>query len=183
MNGPASVLFRRVADPGIPTDSLQAPGVAPVHDPILISAPPPGLARTSGAVCQGAPRRVVPAGRLGLPLQEELRLAASIGRQPCFRPKKYFVARGMSKWGRMLVWCRDHSGGFYRTYGRRNTIESCFSAIKDRFNFRIRSVTLEMQRCEIAILSICRNLCLIVESPVSPGTRGGDCARTSGSGG
>ncbi len=89
--------------------------------------------------------------------RENCRLAASIGRQPCFRPKKNFVAHGMSEWGRMLAWCRDHPGGFYRTYGRRNTIESCFSAIKDRFNFRVRSVTLEMQRREIAIMSICRN--------------------------
>ncbi len=90
--------------------------------------------------------------------RENCRLAASIGRQPCFRPKKGFVAHGMSEWGRMLAWCRDHPGGFYRTYGRRNTIESCFSAIKDRFNFRVRSVTLEMQRREIVIMSICRNL-------------------------
>lgn len=90
--------------------------------------------------------------------RKSCRLAASIGRRPCFRPKKGFVARGMDEWGRMLAWCRDHPGGFYRTYGRRNTIESCFSAVKDRFNFRIRSVTLEMQRREIAIMSICRNL-------------------------
>ena len=53
---------------------------------------------------------------------------------------------------------QDHSGEFYRTYGRRNTIESCFSTVKDRFNSRIRYVTLEMQRREIAIMSICRNL-------------------------
>ena len=90
--------------------------------------------------------------------RKSCRLAASIGRQPCFRPKKGFAAHGMSEWGRMLAWCRDHPGGFYRTHGRRNTIESCFSAIKDRFNFRVRSVTLEMQRREIAIMSICRNL-------------------------
>ena len=64
----------------------------------------------------------------------------------------------MGEWGRMLAWCRDRPGEFYRTYGRRNTIESCFSAVKDRFNSRIRSVTLEMQRREIAIMSICRNL-------------------------
>ena len=89
---------------------------------------------------------------------ESCRLAASIGRHPRFRPKKNFVARGMSEWGRMLAWRRDHLGGFYRTYGRRNTIESCFSAIKNRFNFRVRFATLEMQRREIAIMSICRNL-------------------------
>ncbi len=116
---------------------------------------------------------------------ESCRLAASIGRQPRFRPKKGFVARGMGEWGRMLARCRDRPGGFYRTYGRRNTVEGRFSAIKDRFNFRVRSVTPEMQRREIAIMSICRNLCLIGDkkSPASPGTLGGDCARTPGSGG
>ncbi len=110
-------------------------------------------------LCARAPRgKGYLLGDLAYCSGESCRLAASIGRQPCFRPKKNFVARGMSEWGRMLAWCRDRPGGFYRTYGRRNTIESCFSAVKDRFNFRIRSVTLEMQRREIAIMSICRNL-------------------------
>lgn len=90
--------------------------------------------------------------------RKNCQLADGLGRRPCFRPKKGFVVRGMGEWGMMLAWCRDRPGGFYRTYGRRNTIESCFSAVKDRFNFRIRSVTLEMQRREIAIMSICRNL-------------------------
>lgn len=90
--------------------------------------------------------------------KENCRLAAALGRQPCFRPKKGFEPHGTTDWGKMLRWCRDHPGGFYKTYSRRNTIESCFSAVKDRFNFRIRSITLEMQRREIAIMSICRNL-------------------------
>lgn len=90
--------------------------------------------------------------------KKSCRLAASMERSPCFRPKKGFVVRGMGEWDRMLAWCRDRPGEFYRAYGRRNTIESCFSAVKNRFNFRIRSVTLEMQRREIAIMSICRNL-------------------------
>ena len=38
--------------------------------------------------------------------------------------------------------------------------ESCFSAFKDRFNFRIRAVTLEMQKRELAVMPICRNLFL-----------------------
>ena len=90
--------------------------------------------------------------------RENCRLAAGLDREPCFRPKKGFVPHGMDEWGRMLAWCRDRPGTFYRTYGRRNTIESCFSAVKNRFNFRIRSVTLEMQQRKIAVMSICRNL-------------------------
>ena len=88
--------------------------------------------------------------------RENCRLTAGLGREPCFRPKKGFVPHGMDGWGRML-WCRDHPGTLYRTYGGRNTIERCY-AVKDWFNFRIISMTLEMQRREIAVMSICQSL-------------------------
>ena len=113
--------------------------------------------------------------------RENCRLAAGLGRELCFRPKKAPIlhekahdahASGQgallpaqeglcaARHGRMgqdagLV--QGPPGMFCRTYGRRNTIESCFSAVKDRFNFRIRFVTLEMQRREIAVISICRS--------------------------
>lgn len=83
----------------------------------------------------------------------------------------------------MLAWCRDRPGWFCGTYGRRNTIKICIPAIKDRFNSRLRSVTLEMQRHEIAVMSTYWNLCLLEDKKGSrlPGdARGGCCARTSG---
>lgn len=61
----------------------------------------------------------------------------------------------------MLARCRGRPGGFCGTYGRRDTIKICIPAIKDRFNSRIRSVTPEMQRREIAVMSACWNPCLI----------------------
>ena len=36
--------------------------------------------------------------------------------------------------GYYMGWCRDRPGMFYRTYGRRNTIENCF-AVKNLFYF------------------------------------------------
>lgn len=38
--------------------------------------------------------------------RENCRLAADLGREPCFRPKKGFVPHGMDEWGMMLAWCR-----------------------------------------------------------------------------
>ena len=86
------------------------------------------------------------------------KLAQNLGRKPCMPPKKNYRGRGFGPWTRMIKWRKKHPSGFYRAYGRRNTIEGCFSAIKDRFNFRIRSVTLEMQKRELVVMSICRNL-------------------------
>ena len=63
-----------------------------------------------------------------------------------------YLGNGNSPWAKMIRWQREHPGIFCRTYRKRNTIERCFSAIKDRFNFRVRSVTLEMQKRELAII-------------------------------
>ena len=88
------------------------------------------------------------------------KMAARLGRRPCMPPKKNYNGHGYSPWAKMIRWRAKHPGTFYKVYGRRNTVESCFSVIKDRFNFRIRSVTLEMQKRELAVMSICRNLFL-----------------------
>ena len=37
-------------------------------------------------------------------------------------------------------------GVFHRMHGRQSMNEACFAA-KDQFNFRVRAVTLDMQRC------------------------------------
>ena len=90
--------------------------------------------------------------------KDNCELAIDLGRTPCMPAKENCLGNGNSPWARMIRWQGEHPGSFYRTYRKRNTIESCFSAIKDRFNFRVRSVTLEMQKRELAIMSICRNL-------------------------
>ena len=58
----------------------------------------------------------------------------------------------------MLKWHKKHPGSFYKAYGKRNLVESGFSAVKGHFGRVVRCVTLEMQRRELAIMSICRNL-------------------------
>ena len=85
-------------------------------------------------------------------------LAVSLGRAPCFEPKSNYLGKGMNPWAEMVRWRREHPGRFYKVYGQRNTIESCFGAIKGRFAYCVRSVTFEMQRRELAIVSICRNI-------------------------
>ena len=74
--------------------------------------------------------------------------------------KENYLGHGNSPWVKMIRWQKGHPGRFYKTDRKRNTIESCFSPIKDRFNFRIRSVTLGMQKRELTVMSICRNLFL-----------------------
>ena len=57
----------------------------------------PALAR----LCARAPRgKGYLLGDSAYCFRGDCRLAASIGRQPCFRPEKGFVARGMGEWGR-----------------------------------------------------------------------------------
>ena len=53
---------------------------------------------------------------------------------------------------------REHPGRFYKVYLTRSSIEACFSAIKGRFTYCVRSVTPEMQKRELAIMTICRNI-------------------------
>ena len=96
--------------------------------------------------------------------------------------KENYLGNGNSPWAKMIRWQREHPGSFYRTYRKRNTVESCFSAIKNRFNFRVRSVTLEMQKRELAIMSICRNLLVqprIKTIPHIQGDGSGDRAHDS----
>ena len=90
--------------------------------------------------------------------KDNCELAVDLGRIPCMPPKENYLGRGNSPWAKMIQWQREHPGSFYRTYRKRSTIERCFAAIKDRFNFCVRSVTLEMQNRELDIMPICRNL-------------------------
>ena len=90
--------------------------------------------------------------------EDNCNLAKSLGRAPCFVPKSNHLGRGMSPWASMIRWHREHPGRFYKVYGQRNTVESCFGAIKGRLVYRVRPVTLKMQRLELAVVAICRNI-------------------------
>ena len=85
-------------------------------------------------------------------------LAVSLGRSPCFEPKSNHLDKGMNPWAEMARRRREHPGRFYRVYGRRNTIESCFGAIKGRFAYCVRSVTFGMQRRELASVNLPQHL-------------------------
>ena len=89
---------------------------------------------------------------------ENCRLAVLLGRMPCLLPRKNCSGHGFSAWARMLKWHKEHPGSFYKAYGRRSLVESGFTAVKGHFGHAVRCVTLEMQRRELAITSICRNL-------------------------
>ena len=58
----------------------------------------------------------------------------------------------------MVKMWKEHSGRFYKAYKARTTVEAAFSAIKGRFAYCVRSVTIPMQERELAIVSICRNI-------------------------
>ncbi len=90
--------------------------------------------------------------------EDNCTLAIHTGREPYFEPKKTYRGNGMSAWAKMVRLWKEHPGRFYKVYKTRSTIEACFSAIKSRFTYCVRSVTLEMQRRELAIVSICRNI-------------------------
>ncbi len=65
----------------------------------------------------------------------------------------------MSAWVEMVrLWKEHHPWRFYKVYKTRSRIEACFSAITGRFAYCVRSVTLEMQKRELAIVSICRSI-------------------------
>ena len=53
---------------------------------------------------------------------------------------------------------KEHPGRFYGAYKARTTVEATFSAIKGRFVYCVRSVTIHMQERELAIVSMCRNI-------------------------
>ena len=90
--------------------------------------------------------------------EENCALAVQVGRDPYFEPRKNHKGNGMSTWAKMVRLWRDHPGRFYKVYATRSSIKACFSAIKGRFAYCVRSVTLEMQKRELAIVSICRNI-------------------------
>ena len=90
--------------------------------------------------------------------EENCETAVQTGREPYFEPKKSYRGNGTGPWARMVRLCREHPGRFYEVYKARGTVESCFSAIKGRFAYCVRSVTLEMQKRELAVISICRNI-------------------------
>ena len=90
--------------------------------------------------------------------EENCDLAVLVGRDPYFEPKKSYRGNGMSAWAEMVRLWKEHPGRFYKVYKTRSSIEACFSTIKGRFAYCVRSVTLEMQKRELAIVSICRNI-------------------------
>ena len=90
--------------------------------------------------------------------EENCNPAVQAGREPYFEPKKSYRGNGMSAWAKMARLWKEHPGRFYKVYATRSGIEACFSAIKGRFAYCVQSVTLEMQKRELAIVSICRNI-------------------------
>lgn len=84
--------------------------------------------------------------------------AIARGRDPYFEPKKSHAGKGTGNWAKMVRLWREHPGRFYRVYRARTTIEAAFSAIKGRFAYCVRSVTISMQERELTIVSICRNI-------------------------
>ena len=90
--------------------------------------------------------------------EDSCKMAVQTGREPYFEPKKNYQGNGLGAWAKMVQLWREHPGRFYKVFKTRSTIEACFSAIKGRFAYCVRSVTLEMQRRELAIISIYRNI-------------------------
>lgn len=84
--------------------------------------------------------------------------AIAKGRDPYFEPKKNHAGKGTGNWARTVRLWRAHPGRFCRTCKARTTTGAAFSAIKGRFAYCVRSVTLHMQERELAIVSICRNI-------------------------
>ena len=78
--------------------------------------------------------------------EDNCTLAVQAGREPYFEPKKSYRGNGMSAWAKMVRLWKEHPGRFYKVYLTRSSIKSCFSAIKGRFAYCVRSVTLEMQK-------------------------------------
>ena len=89
--------------------------------------------------------------------EENCALAVQVGRDPYFEPKKSYRGNGVSARAKMVRLWKEHPGRFYKVYGARSTIGACFPAIKGRFAYCVRSVTPEMQKRELAVVSICRN--------------------------
>ena len=89
--------------------------------------------------------------------EENCTLAVQVGREPDFEPKKSYRGNEMRAWAKMVRLWKAHPGRFYKVYRTRSGIKACFSAIKGRFAYCVRSVTLEMQKRELAIVPICRN--------------------------
>ena len=84
--------------------------------------------------------------------------AVAKGRDQYFEPKKNNTGKGTDAWAKMVKLWKEHPGRFYEVYKARATIEAAFSAIKGRFVYCVRSVTIHMQERELAIVSICRNI-------------------------
>ena len=83
--------------------------------------------------------------------------AVAKGRDPYFEPKKNYTGKGTSDWAKMVKFWKEYPGRFYKVYKARTTVEAVFSAIKGQFAYCVRSVTLHMQKRELAIVSICQN--------------------------
>ena len=81
-----------------------------------------------------------------------------MGRDQYFEPKKSYTGNGTDAWAKMVKLWKEHPGRFYKAYKARTTIEAAFSAVKGRFVYCVRSVTIPMQERGPAIVSICRSI-------------------------
>ena len=69
-------------------------------------------------------------------------MAVQTGREPYFEPKKDHQGNGLGAWAKMVQLRREHPGRLYNIFKTRSTIKACFSAIKGRLAYCVRSVTL-----------------------------------------
>ena len=93
-------------------------------------------ARARGSVRQGAIRRGLLAGRLRLLHQEQLPAGCQPEQAALLPVQEELRGARHGRVGQDTGLVQGPPGGFYRTYGRRNTIKRYFSAVKDRFNSR-----------------------------------------------
>lgn len=98
----------------------------------------------------------IPSGGWHLLFWGQLLFYQVLGKGPVFWAQIQLSGQGMNLWAEMVRWYREHPGEFYKVYGRRNPIERRFGTIGGRFAYCIRSVTFEMQRRKLAMMSICR---------------------------
>lgn len=84
---------------------------------------------------------------------------SSRGRIPVIKPAKGKAKpHGFNARSRMLQWLQDRPDEFLRAYSKRFTIESVFSAIKDRMGSALRSKLDGTRTVELFARVLCYNL-------------------------
>ena len=110
------------------------------------------------ALRQDTSRKRRPLGDSAYCSSANCKAAAAKGRDPYFEPKKSYNGNGITVWAKMVKLWKEYPSRFYNVYKARTTAEAAFFAIKGRFAYCVRSVTIHIQERELAIVSICRNI-------------------------